>query len=228
MTLNSNVNLKHLNQEIISCEKCKRLVSYRKEVANNPPKRYAGEKYWARPVAGFGDFAASLLIVGLAPAAHGANRTGRMFTGDNSGKWLYKALFELGMANKEQSFDKNDELALKKVYITASLKCVPPQNKPSKEELINCRQFLFSEYHYFKVRSLKAIMALGHIAFNSVRQLLRFGPEIVFKHGALYDFDGLKLVCCYHPSQQNTFTKKLTWDMFISTMKLAKDAAEIL
>lgn len=216
-----------LNEEIIKCQKCSRLVNYRNEVAKNPPKRYRGQNYWAKPVPGFGDENAKLLIIGLAPAANGANRTGRMFTGDRSGEWLYRGLYQVGLSNKEVSLDASDDLKLKNVYVTAPLRCAPPKNKPTNQELINCRDYISSEFSYFNSRDLRAILALGQIAFKVSLELLNCHDKLQFKHGQSYEINNMNLICSYHPSQQNTFTGKLTWEMFISVLKKAKELARI-
>jgi uracil-DNA glycosylase family 4 len=216
-----------LQKEIISCKKCPRLVNWRKEIATTKVRRFSEEQYWGKPVPGFGDTNAEILLVGLAPAAHGANRTGRMFTGDESGKWLYRALYKAGFSNKDISVDRNDELILKNAYITATCRCAPPQNKPSKDEIQNCRPFIIEEFRLLK--NLHVIIGLGKIgfdaAFNCAKESalteLKHLPK--FSHGAVVQLNNhLILIGSYHPSQQNTFTGKLTEPMLNSVFKTAK------
>ena len=157
--------LKQLQRKITVCRKCPRLVRWREAVAKEPPRRYQGEKYWARPLAGFGDLDAKLLIVGLAPAAHGGNRTGRIFTGDRSGDWLYGALHTAGFANQPESVHRDDGLKLTGCYITAAVRCAPPENKPSRVEFERCRPYLVEELRLFG--GLRVVIALGKIAFDS-------------------------------------------------------------
>jgi len=219
--------VQQLHQTITACRKCPRLVRWREQVARNPPRRYQGEKYWARPLPGFGDFDARLLIVGLAPAAHGGNRTGRIFTGDRSGDWLYGALHAAGFANQPESTDRNDGLKLTDCYITAAIRCAPPENKPSRVEFERCRPYLVEELKLFG--SLRVVIALGKIAFDSFLAAHQQNggavpkPRPRFGHGASIVLpNGLTLICSYHPSQQNTFTGKLTRPMFHSIFEKAK------
>lgn len=212
-------SLAQLNRTITHCRKCPRLVRWREGVAERPPRRYQGQNYWAKPVPGFGDPAARLLIVGLAPAAHGGNRTGRIFTGDRSGDWLYGALYAHGFANQAASQHRNDGLDLNDCYVTAAVRCAPPQNKPSLAEFQRCRPYLVEEVTLF--RNLKVIIALGKIAFDSFLAAYRESgraipqPRPRFSHGATVVLAGkLRLIGSYHPSQQNTFTGKLTREMF--------------
>ena len=219
--------VQQLHQTITACRKCPRLVRWREQVARNPPRRYQGEKYWARPLPGFGDFDARLLIVGLAPAAHGGNRTGRIFTGDRSGDWLYGALHAVGFANQPESTDRNDGLKLMDCYITAAVRCAPPENKPSRVEFERCRPYLVEELKLFG--SLRVVIALGKIAFDSFLAAHQQNggavpkPRPRFGHGASIVLpNGLTLICSYHPSQQNTFTGKLTRAMFHNIFENAK------
>lgn len=198
-----------LNEKIIQCSKCRRLCEWREQVAREKRKSYAHEDYWGRPVPNFGDAQGRRLIVGLAPAAHGANRTGRMFTGDRSGDWLYRALFRAGAANQELSAHRADGLALRDVLITAVAHCAPPDNKPSKEEIANCSEFL-SE---LLVQDWKAILCLGEIAWVEVARHFRIKPVQKFKHGAEQRIGDVLVIASYHPSQQNTFTRRLTESM---------------
>jgi len=208
-----------LNQKIISCRLCLRLVKWRERVAADKVARYRNEKYWGKPVTGFGDPNARLLIVGLAPAAHGANRTGRMFTGDRSGEWLYGTLHKFKFANKPISLSANDNLRLTDCYITAVVRCAPPGNKPTKDEIENCQRYLLDEIKILK--KVGVIVALGKIAFDrtidSIEKLSikHFDRRPKFAHGAKYRINtNLTLIASYHPSQQNTFTGKLTHKMF--------------
>jgi uracil-DNA glycosylase len=213
-----------LNQEIIHCRKCPRLVRYREEVAQTKRRSFLNWNYWGKPVPGFGDPRAELLILGLAPAAHGGNRTGRIFTGDRSGDFLYKALFEGGFANQPTSTHRDDGLALKNVYMAATIRCAPPANKPLPSELANCRPFLERELEILRPR---AILALGGIAMRAYLGLLKERGQIPslatfpFGHGASYKLPyGLpRLFASYHPSQQNTFTGKLTDAMLLRVLR---------
>jgi uracil-DNA glycosylase family 4 len=219
--------VQQLHQTITACRKCPRLVRWREAVAKEPPRRYQGEKYWAKPLPGFGDPDARLLIVGLAPAAHGGNRTGRIFTGDRSGDWLYGALHAAGFANQPESTHQDDGLKLTGCYITAAVRCAPPENKPSRVEFERCRPYLVQELKLFG--SLRVVIALGKIAFDSFLAAHQQNggavpkPRPRFGHGASIVLpNGLTLICSYHPSQQNTFTGKLTRPMFHSIFEKAK------
>jgi uracil-DNA glycosylase family 4 len=211
--------LKQLNRTILQCSKCPRLVRWREASAKEPPRRYVGQNYWAKPLPGFGDFNARLLIVGLAPAAHGGNRTGRMFTGDRSGDWLYGALHAAGFANQPHSHHRDDGLELNDCYITAAVRCAPPGNKPTLAEFHRCRRYLIQELKLF--RRLRVVIVLGKIAFDSFLTAFQANggtipkPRPKFGHGVSADLSGeIRLICSYHPSQQNTFTGKLTKPMF--------------
>ena len=219
--------IKQLNESIIGCKRCPRLVRWREAAAKNPPPRYLGQRYWAKPLPGFGDPKASLLIVGLAPAAHGGNRTGRMFTGDRSGDWLYGALHAAGFANQANSDHRDDGLRLRECYITAAVHCAPPGNKPAIGEFQRCRPYLVQELKHF--RQVKVVIALGKIAFDSfIKAYEEAGgtitkPRPKFGHGVAVDLpNGQRLICSYHPSQQNTFTGKLTRLMFQSIFDRAR------
>jgi uracil-DNA glycosylase len=216
-----------LRKRIIVCNKCPRLVKWRCEVAENKVKRYQSWNYWGKPVPGWGDENAELLIVGLAPAAHGANRTGRMFTGDQSGKWLYKALHEFGFSNQSESVSVKDDMELNNCWITAVLHCAPPQNKPTRQEINNCRGYLLDELRWSK--NIKVILALGKIAADSVvtaireMNLLEQKAMFKFSHGAELKIDeGKTIIASFHPSQQNTFTGRLTKPMFNKVFKRVK------
>jgi uracil-DNA glycosylase len=205
------------------------LVRWREVSAQNPPRRYLGQDYWARPLPGFGDPKARVLIVGLAPAAHGGNRTGRMFTGDRSGDWLYGALHAAGFASQANSDHRDDGLSLRECYITAAVHCAPPANKPSRIEFNRCRSYLVEELALF--RQAKVIIALGKIAFDSFLAAYQENgavlpkPRPKFGHGVAVNLAcGQLLLCSYHPSQQNTFTGKLTRPMFQAIFDQARAA----
>jgi uracil-DNA glycosylase len=207
--------LRQLNEEIVACRKCPRLVRYREKIAQEKRRAFRECEYWGKPVPGFGDPRARLLILGLAPAAHGANRTGRMFTGDRSGDFLYKALYRAGFANQPTSVRRDDGLKLEDAYVTATLRCAPPANKPLPSELANCRSYFERELELLHPR---AVLVLGAIAMRAYLVLLKErgelqnSPAFTFRHGASYKLGtGLpRLFVSYHPSQQNTFTGKLT------------------
>src|SRR6185437_10093705 len=212
-------SLRVLNQEIINCHRCPRLVAYREEVGRVKRRAYQNEHYWSKPVPGFGDADARLLIVGLAPGAHGANRTGRMFTGDRSGDFLYRALWENGFANQPQSVSREDGLRLSDAYITAPVRCVPPGNKPLLQEILTCRPFLIRELAL--LQNVQVVVVLGGIGLDAYLSVLQDSGKIKsraafrFAHGAEYrTYEGGPVVLAsYHPSQQNTSTGKLTAGM---------------
>jgi uracil-DNA glycosylase family 4 len=223
--------LNRLNDEIIACRKCPRLVTWREEVARVKRKAYRDAEYWGKPIPGFGDSKARVLVVGLAPGAHGSNRTGRQFTGDASGRFLYPALHRAGFANQAQAESRSDGLVLKDLYITASGRCAPPDNKPTPEELNNCQPYLERE---LKIINPKVIVCLGRIAFERVLRIysVSLTPSLSqkkrdgkwkFGHGASFQLEsGVWVLCSYHPSQQNTLTGKLTVKMFDDIWKKAK------
>ncbi len=201
-------SLEDLNKKIIRCKKCPRLVSYIRMVAKTKVKRFKNQKYWGRPLTGFGDINAELLLIGLAPAAHGGNRTGRMFTGDSSGDWVAKVLHKYGFATIPFSREANDGFVLINTYITASVRCAPPQNKPLKEELDNCSSYLKEELSLLK--NVRVIVCLGKIAFDSCCKLLQIrGAK--FSHGKSIVHDKYVIISTYHPSRQNTQTGRLSW-----------------
>jgi len=221
------MSLNRLNQEIISCRKCPRLVAWREEVARNKRKSYMDWEYWGKPVPGFGDPSAHVLVVGLAPGAHGSNRTGRQFTGDASGDFLFPALYRAGFASQPDSISREDGLELMDMYITASGRCAPPQNKPKAEELNNCQPFLEREIEILKPNVL---VCLGRIAFERILRIYseprddkKFAHSAVFRLGA-----GPWLVCSYHPSQQNTRTGKLTDEMFDKMWMKVKELVSLI
>jgi uracil-DNA glycosylase family 4 len=212
--------LHNLNDEVISCVRCPRLVAYREQVAREKRRAYRDCDYWGKPVPGFGDADARVLVLGLAPGAHGSNRTGRPFTGDASGKFMYPVLHETGFANQPCATDRNDGLILTGLYITAAARCAPPANKPLPIELANCAPYLDRELEGLK--NLRVIVALGKIAFDAyLNHLLRAGKIVrrapyIFAHGAKYEMpDGRILLASYHPSNQNTQTGRLTKEMFV-------------
>lgn len=211
---------------VVSCRRCPRLVAWREEVATVKRAAYRDEPYWGRPVPGFGDPDARLLIVGLAPAAHGANRTGRMFTGDRSGDFLYAALHRAGFANQPTSVHAGDGLALTDCFITAPVKCAPPANKPTPEEIATCRPWIEAEVGLLpRVRVVLALGAIGWDAALRVRALLGEPiprPKPKFGHGVLVPGDHTDLLGCFHVSQQNTFTGKLTPAMIDAVLETAK------
>ncbi len=208
-----------LADRIVSCRRCPRLRRYCLEIAAKRRRAFADQEYWVLPVPGFGDRQAELLIVGLAPAAHGANRTGRLFTGDRSGDFLYSALHRAGFANHPLSVNRHDGLKLKGAYISAVLRCAPPDNKPARREVERCRSFLEEELRLLE--RLKAILALGRLAFDICLDILSKQVDFkksryIFRHGAIYSISPCLplLAASYHPSQQNTFPGKLTSEMF--------------
>ncbi|MEM2094926.1 MAG: uracil-DNA glycosylase [Candidatus Bathyarchaeia archaeon] len=211
--------LKRLEERVVKCELCPRLRAYCQHIASVKKKAYMHEDYWGRPLPGFGDPFARLLIIGLAPAAHGGNRTGRMFTGNGSGDWLVKALHKFGFANKDRSLSRDDGLVLKDVYLTAAVRCAPPGNRPEKEEIENCLRFLDEELRL--LQNVKVVLTLGKVAFETYVRLKHPNwnvPKPLFRHGAKYNFGGGKplIVSSYHPSRQNTQTRKLTWEAWES------------
>lgn len=204
------IDLAKLNEEVTGCERCPRLREWCLKVASEKRKSFAEDTYWGLPVPNFGDPDAKGLIVGLAPAAHGANRTGRVFTGDRSGDWLYRALFRAGLANQPTSEHVNDGLALHGAYVSMIAHCAPPDNKPLPEEILNCRPFL---ERILQQREWNTILCLGSIAWNEVFSQLNVKPRPKFSHGAAVQKEKLLILGSYHPSQQNTFTGRLTEEM---------------
>ena len=220
-------SLQELNECIVSCTRCPRLIQWCRDVARTKRRMYMDWEYWGKPVPGFGDLEARVLVVGLAPAAHGANRTGRLFTGDDSGNWLYNALYRQGWANQPTATHRGDGMKLTNAYITAVARCAPPQNRPTPEELSNCIPFLNEELDI--LHSLEVVIALGGIAFDRFLRLWKSrgnnipNPKPRFGHNVVYELSpGLKLVGCYHPSRQNTNTGKLTREMLDAAFATAK------
>lgn len=220
-----------LNREVVACTKCPRLVTYREQIAREKRRAYRDCEYWGKPVPGFGDRNARVLIMGLAPGAHGSNRTGRPFTGDASGNFMYPVLYETGFANQPTATACGDGLVLSDLYITAAARCAPPDNKPLPSELANCAPFLDREIE--GLRRLKVVVALGKIGFDAYlnfarrRGLVQSKAAYIFAHGAKYALpDGKILLASYHPSNQNTQTGKLTKPMFLNIFKQAARLAD--
>jgi len=214
--------LSALEAEIVGCRSCPRLVEWREQIGREKRAAYRDEDYWARPVPGFGDPGAHLMVVGLAPAAHGANRTGRMFTGDRSGDWLYRALWRAGYANQPESTDLDDGLVLDGAWITSPVKCAPPANKPSTDERDACRPFFARELE--ALSSVRVIVVLGGFGYQVACQELGVRPRPKFGHGVEVPLDdGRTLLCSFHVSQQNTFTGRLTEEMLDAVFARARE-----
>ena len=217
-----DLSMSALNKEIIGCNKCKRLVRFREKIAKNKRKEFENEEYWAKPITGFGDKDSKIVIVGLAPAAHGGTRTGRVFTGDKSSEFLYKCLYEAKLSNQPYSINKNDGLELRNTYITTALKCVPPEDKPSSIELKTCSYYFKKELEILK--NSRSIVALGKIAFDSILKYYdenysKFTKKPKFKHGEVFTMpDMKKLIACYHPSPRNVNTGRLNKKMMIDLL----------
>ena len=214
---------KTLNKKIVKCSKCKRLVNFRKKIAKKKRKQYINEKYWGKPITGFGDIRGKILLVGLAPAAHGGNRTGRVFTGDRSADFLYKCLYKAKMSNQATSENKNDGLKLYNAYITTALKCVPPGDKPKPLELKTC--FVFFKKEIDLLKKVKIIVALGKIAFDACIQFYKENyflksKNYKFSHAIKYQLPDKKiLIGCYHPSPRNVNTKRINLNMMAKLFK---------
>tara|TARA_A100001011_G_scaffold19388_1_gene19787 strand:- start:33 stop:695 length:663 start_codon:yes stop_codon:yes gene_type:complete len=212
----------NLNKKIIKCSKCPRLVKFRKKIATKKRRQYENQNYWGKPITGFGDINAKILLVGLAPAAHGGNRTGRVFTGDRSSDFLYKCLYKAKISNQTTSTHLNDGLKLNKAYITTALKCVPPGDKPLKKELDNCFRFFNQEIN--KLKNLTTIVALGKIAFDACVYFYKseysFNQKIEFKHDKIYKLpNNILLVGCYHPSPRNVNTGRINENQMAGLFK---------
>jgi uracil-DNA glycosylase family 4 len=235
-------SLTELEMAISGCSRCPRLVAWREETAADPPRRFRGQEYWARPVPGFGDPQASILVVGLAPAAHGGNRTGRVFTGDSSGDWLFASLHRTGLANQGTSISADDGLRLSRTWVSAVVRCAPPANKPTPVERDTCLPWLERELGLLS--DLRVVVALGAFAWDGMLRAVRaLGAEVPrpkpkFGHGAEVTLagavesgggaplaGGLQLIGCYHPSQHNTFTGRLTEEMLDATFRRALECA---
>lgn len=217
-------DLEQLEAEIVSCRQCPRLVEWREQVAVEKRAAYRDETYWGRPVPGFGDRSASVVVVGLAPAAHGANRTGRVFTGDRSGDWLYRGLHRAGFANQPTSVHADDGLELTGVWITAPVRCAPPGNKPTVDERDTCRPFF--ERELALLPRARVFVVLGQFAYTVLARHLGISPRPKFGHGVEVPVgDGRTVLCSYHVSQQNTFTGRLTEDMLDAVFERAGNLA---
>lgn len=216
------MTLTKLNKDIINCRKCPRLVAWREQVAREKRHAYQNWDYWGKPVPGFGDPDASIFVVGLAPGAHGSNRTGRQFTGDASGNFLYPALFRAGFASQPESTHRGDGLSLIDLYTAPVCRCAPPENKPTQQEMQNCQPYLEREMALIKP---KVIVALGRIAFDSIMRIYSIrNSGWKFSHAAQFHLpDGKWMVCSYHPSQQNTLTGRLTLPMFDRIWRKARE-----
>ena len=222
--------LARLRETIVQCRRCARLVAHRERTATEKRPAYRNDPYWGRPVPGFGDPQARLLVIGLAPAAHGGNRTGRMFTGDRSGDWLYGTLHRFGFANQPTSTHRADGLALHDAYVTAAARCAPPDNKPTRDELDACRPFLADELRL--LRRVRVVIALGRIAFDAFWAVHAASghavprPRPSFAHGAAYRVGALTVLASYHPSQRNTQTGMLTATMFDAVFAAARQCVD--
>ena len=224
-----NIKLKKLNKTIIKCKKCPRLINFIKKISTQKRKQNINEKYWGKPVHGFGDENAKLMVIGLAPAAHGGTRTGRAFTGDKSGDFLFKSLYAVKISNQNYSKKMNDGLKLKFTYITNILKCVPPGDKPKNNELVKCSSYFIDELDYLK--NLKVIVALGKVAFDNCLKIykkkFKINKKFEFKHGKKYLLpDNKTLIASYHPSPRNVNTKVITTKMINQIFRKAKKIAK--
>lgn len=219
--------LEQLHADVVACTRCPRLVTFREKIGREKRRAYMDWDYWARPVPGFGDPKARVLVLGLAPGAHGSNRTGRPFTGDSSGNFMYPVLHRTGFANQPTAKHREDGLKLTDCYITAAVRCAPPQNKPTPQEIANCSTFLDRELDC--LTNVRVVVALGRIGFDAYlsylkrRGILKNKAQYIFGHGATYEMpDGRILLASYHPSNQNTQTGKLTEEMFTEIFREAK------
>ncbi|HEX3804934.1 MAG TPA: uracil-DNA glycosylase [Solirubrobacteraceae bacterium] len=216
--------LEQLESDVTNCRRCPRLVAWREEVAQVKRKAFLDQEYWGRPIQGFGDPAAQIVVLGLAPAAHGGNRTGRIFTGDRSGDWLFAALWRAGLANQPTSVARDDGLELSNCWVTAAVRCAPPANKPTPAERDNCADWLRPELAL--LTKARVIVCLGAFAWDDAHRVLSAGrPWVRFSHGAETTIGGLTLIGCYHVSQQNTFTGRLTEPMLDAVFARAQALA---
>jgi uracil-DNA glycosylase family 4 len=239
--MKTKAELDRLQEVVVGCRQCPRLVAYLQEVSRHKPKRYRDWEYWSNPLPSFGDPDARVLIIGLAPAAQGGNRTGRMFTGDRSGEWLFDALHRFDFANRPNSVRRDDDFKLDDCYITATIRCAPPKNKPLPEEIENCRPYFLEELDL--LRNVEVLVPLGQIAFTQTLRSLRLKgyevPSLFFGHGKSYtilpgdrlrtrnsELRTISLITTYHPSQQNTQTRKLTRAMFHRVFKMIRKKLE--
>ena len=225
-----NIKFKKLNKTIVNCKKCPRLNNFIKKISLEKRKKNINEKYWGKPVVGFGNTNAKLMIIGLAPAAHGGTRTGRAFTGDKSGDFLFKCLYSVKISNQDFSKNINDGLKLRSTYITNILKCVPPGDKPLNDELIRCSNYFIKELEFLK--NLRVIVALGKVAFDNCLKIykkkFKINKKFVFKHGKKYLLpDNKILIASYHPSPRNVNTKVITVSMINQLFRSAKKIAKI-
>ncbi|MFM8602344.1 MAG: uracil-DNA glycosylase [Actinomycetota bacterium] len=212
--------MKRLCDDIASCRSCPRLVEWRERMATEKRASFRGDEYWGRAVPGFGDPGASVYVLGLAPAAHGANRTGRMFTGDRSGDWLYRAMHRAGFANQPGSTDRNDGLELSGAWVGAAVRCAPPDNKPTNDERDECRAFLRREIDLLV--NLRVVVCLGNFAYAAAARELGIRPRPKFGHGVEAGAGDVTMICSFHPSQQNTFTGRLTEPMLDAVFSRAR------
>ncbi len=219
--------LDSISAEVVACRRCPRLVRWRERVAREKRRAFADEPYWGRPVPAFGDPRARLLVIGLAPAAHGGNRTGRMFTGDRSGEWLYRALYRAGFASQPTAASRDDGLVLRDCFVTAAVRCVPPRNRPTRTEFARCQPFL--ERDLESLPNLEVVVALGHSAMDAFLRACRaIGRDILtprprFRHGQSWKLPPVTLIASYHPSQRNTSTGLLREDMFDAIFRMAQE-----
>jgi uracil-DNA glycosylase family 4 len=220
--------LTRLQKRVVACRRCPRLIRHISSVARLKVRRYRDWQYWGKPLPSFGDPNAQLLIIGLAPAAHGGNRTGRMFTGDSSGDWLMKALCETGFANQPSSISSDDGLRLVSAYTTATLRCAPPKNKPARQEITNCSEYLAEELRLLK--NLRIVLTLGRVAFDSYLRQMKVGRDEKprFRHGSICRLAANTplLAVSYHPSRQNTQTRRLSWKMWLKVFKDIRETLE--
>ena len=224
-----DIKLNNLNKTIVNCKKCPRLVKFVKKISTEKRKQNINEIYWGKPVPGFGNLESKLAIIGLAPAAHGGTRTGRAFTGDKSGDFLFKCLHEVGISNSSISKNINDNLKLKSTYITNILKCVPPEDKPLSNEILNCSNFFDEEI--LRLKKLKVIVTLGKVAFDNCTKLYKkkfnIKKKFIFKHGRAQSLpNGLIILSSYHPSPRNVNTRIITNKMMVNLFKKAKTLAK--